>query len=1019
MRARSEAALTSILERLTPEVVFGWIPDELTEDARRDVQVGRVARPALSSGSVRAAVADERLGRVDVRIEWGAQGPVSSCACSARGDAVCRHAAALALMLVGDAVPRGTAAPEGAPPVSIAERERAVRRERGASELFTVKPHLGTSVYGRYEVQSPSSRSYEVTIRALDEPHNGCTCPDLATNLLGTCKHVEAVLHRLRRKPRRFAQLLREGPPGSYLHLVFLPEPEVRLRLSPSAAPAARRLRTRWFRADGRFAREPLARAWPELERAAADAGVEVPREVEHWAERVRDAEDVERRRRAVEAEVRGAGREQPGFLATLYPYQVEGVAFLASRGRALLADDMGLGKTAQAIAAMVRLMRTDDVRRTLIVCPASLKRQWEREIERFAGLGADRVQVIRGPAEVRRRAYADPREVLITSYELARIDEREIVTLAPDLLILDEAQRIKNWRTRTADAVKHVQSRHAFVLTGTPLENRLDDLYSLMQVVDPHLFGPLWRFNDDFTEIDERGKVLGYKNLDVLRRRLEGVMLRRRKDDVLLDLPAQLVNRMTVPMTPAQTAIHEDSEYQVSMLLGRLKKRPLTPQEEKRLFRAFQRMRMSCDAAGLADKETEGSPKLDELAGLLDEICVQGGHKVVVFSEWERMQWMAATVCEKLGIGHVRLHGGVPSDSRSRLIDRFFADPDCKVFLSTDAGGVGLNLQVASHLVNLDLPWNPAVLAQRIARVHRLGQKGAVNVVLLVSEGSFEERLETTLDAKRALFAAAVGDDATTTEVSRSTLASRIATLMGGEFAATTGAARPAEATEPVPPPANDVDVLRARLGDSLERVVRLPDGRLLGVVRGEAALPVDVPALLLPAAAADALASLGEASPISQGELLYHASPAAPPDPVLTARRARLASAERKLAAAEALRAAGLGGEALGMLRDALSLGCRAASAAGDPGDDHAALLSAVYGTLIPAGTLAAADAHALVRAGELARAFGGSALAPPSALADDLAREARDLLARVREQLAAAEQAPASAVVVAAAV
>src|SRR5204863_4467670 len=142
------------------------------------------------------------------------------------------------------------------------------------------------------------------------------------------------------------------------------------------------------------------------------------------------------------------------------------------------------------------------------------LKRQWEREIERFTGLSGARVRVIAGPREVRRRTYADPPEIMITSYELARADERELVALAPDLLILDEAQRIKNWRTRTADAVKRIASRFAFVLTGTPLENRLDDLYSLMQVIDPHLFGPLWRFNEEFTTLDERGRVTGYRRL-------------------------------------------------------------------------------------------------------------------------------------------------------------------------------------------------------------------------------------------------------------------------------------------------------------------------------------------------------------------------------------------------------------------------------------------------------------------------------------------------------------------------
>lgn len=140
---------------------------------------------------MRAVVADEELERVDVRSEWGLDGPVSNCECGARAGEVCGHAAALGLLLVGDAVPRGAAVAEGGPPGSLAERELHVRRDRGASELLAVKAHPATKFSGHYDVHSPSSRSYEVTLRALDEPHNGCACPDLATNLLGsrsTCR---------------------------------------------------------------------------------------------------------------------------------------------------------------------------------------------------------------------------------------------------------------------------------------------------------------------------------------------------------------------------------------------------------------------------------------------------------------------------------------------------------------------------------------------------------------------------------------------------------------------------------------------------------------------------------------------------------------------------------------------------------------------------------------------------------------------------------------------------------------
>ncbi len=362
-------------------------------------------------------------------------------------------------------------------------------------------------------------------------------------------------------------------------------------------------------------------------------------------------------------------------------------------------------------------------------------------------------------------------------------------------------------------------------------------------------------------------------------------------------------------------------------------------------------------------------------------------------------MQAMAAEVCERLGVGHVRLHGGVPSGARGRLIDQFREDPECRVFLSTDAGGVGLNLQAASHVVNLDLPWNPAVLAQRIARVHRLGQREAVNVVLLVSEGSFEERMEGTLDGKRALFAAAVGDDQETVALERSTMARRIATLLSGEFAASTGR------TAPAAPPADPVASLRERVGDALEQVVRLADGRLVGVVRGEApAVAAEDGTVLLPALAAEALHPLGSASPLAGAEVLYRAPPSdASADPLLRARRDLLAVAERKRAGGGALLAAGQPAEALGLFRDAMALACRALDPRGDPGSEPAALLAAIHGHLVPGGLLPEAEAGALAGAGEAARAFAAVTIAPPDSLVAAIAAGAGALVTRAKVAVA----------------
>ena len=211
----------------------------------------------------------------------------------------------------------------------------------------------------------------------------------------------------------------------------------------------------------------------------------------------------------------------------------------LAFSERALLADEMGLGKTVQAIAACELLARQKGIERVLVVCPASVKAEWEEQIARFS----ERERPLRRRPASRSAwpLYREPAFFNIVNYEQVVNDADEINRLlAPDVVILDEAQRIKNWQTKTARKVKSLRSPFAFVLTGTPLENRIDEAYSIVQYLDPELFGPLFRFNRDFYELDERGRPVGYRNLEELHRRLGPVMLRRRKADVEAQLPGR-----------------------------------------------------------------------------------------------------------------------------------------------------------------------------------------------------------------------------------------------------------------------------------------------------------------------------------------------------------------------------------------------------------------------------------------------------------------------------------------------
>jgi hypothetical protein len=323
---------------------------------------------------------------------------------------------------------------------------------------------------------------------------------------------------------------------------------------------------------------------------------------------------------------------------------------------------------------------------------------------------------------------------------------------LQPDIIILDEAQRVKNWSTKTAQAVKRLQSRYAFILTGTPIENRIDDIHSLMSFLDPSVLGPLFRFNREFYDLDERGRPMGYHNLEQLHARIKPFLLRRRKAEVEAELPDRTDQRYFVTLSPAQADSYAAHEAQVARLVAQAKRRPLTQQEAEKLQRELAMMRMICDTNYILDPEDRICPKLAELEKILEECRNNEDVKVLVFSEWARMLELVKGLCERMRIGYALHTGSVPQRRRRAEIQLFKSDPNCRVFLSTDSGSTGLNLQNASVVVNCDLPWNPARLEQRIARAWRKHQTRPVTVIHLVSENTIEQRMLETLSIKQAL---------------------------------------------------------------------------------------------------------------------------------------------------------------------------------------------------------------------------------------------------------------------------
>jgi SNF2 family DNA or RNA helicase len=629
------------------------------------------------------------------------------------------------------------------------EQEIARRRLRAQAERFAISNCDPTHpIFSNFRVKSGSGKTYSVEIRDVAGRQFSCECVDFRINGLGTCKHVEAVLRHLGVRFRRlFEGAARQG--------------STRVDLVPDASRDRLRLLWRngklpgslanWFGKNGRQREvdpEEVVAAVEGL-RASGATEVRVSQEVAPWLEARRLV--AERRQMRHDYEVRVQRGEWPSqeTLEPLFPYQREGMLHLAFTERALLADEMGLGKTIQAIAACALLRRLGKVQRVLVVTPASLKTEWEEQIQRFTPLP---YHLVFGGRQARLKAYGQAPFFTIVNYEQMLADSLEVnQQLCPDVVVLDEAQRIKNWTTKTTQAIKRLRSRYAFILTGTPIENRIDELYSLMDFLNPSLLGPLFRFNRDFYDLDERGRPVGYRNLDQLRERIRPHLLRRRKADVETELPDRAVRNHFVPLSPVQRLEYADHEAVVARLASMARRRPLSQQEQEKLLRHLNMMRMVCDTPYILDPADRTCPKLAELEKVLDE-CRDNDLNVLVFSEWERMLELVRDLCVRRKLGYAWHTGSVPQKRRRAEINAFKSDPACRVFLSTDSGATGLNLQIASVVINCDLPWNPAKLEQRIARAWRKHQTRAVTVINLVSERSIEERMLATLADKRSL---------------------------------------------------------------------------------------------------------------------------------------------------------------------------------------------------------------------------------------------------------------------------
>jgi len=700
-------------------------------------------------------------------------------------DGLMFQAAALSFVLEEKTLLGLAAVPDEAMPLELLDeadllaRAIEVRRERAEKESMRVESTDESTPWTDYWVtNADSGKCYRVALRGMGEHQSYCTCPDFRKNRLGLCKHTLRVKAHAQARfdESRLAEPYRQTEFA--VHGVYGEETGVRLLLPEGSHPK----RLQRFRDQLQQSPAEIVRLL-DVVRGLEQRGIAVRiyPDAEEFMEQALHRHRIQKLVDAIRANPAGHRLRRSLLKAELLPYQLDGIAFAAGAGRAILADDMGLGKTIQGIGVAEFLQRQSGIERVLVICPTSLKSQWKAEVERFSERNA---QLVIGPAAERPAQYATGAFFTVCNYEQVLRDYLSIETVSWDLIILDEGQRIKNWEAKTSRIIKSLRSPFALVLSGTPLENRLEELFSVVEFIDDRRLGPAYRFLHTHRMVDEDGKVTGYRKLDQLREKLAPIMLRRTRAMVMKELPPRTTKIVRIPPTDEQFELHQNHLRIVSSITN---KAYISEMDLLRLQKALLMCRMAANSTYLVDKQAPGySSKLAKLAEMLRDLAAEEDRKLILFSEWTTMLDLVEPLLEDAGLSYVRLDGKTPQKKRQGIIAEFTKEPQCQAFLTTNAGSTGINLQAANTVINIDLPWNPALLEQRIARAHRMGQKRPVQVFLLVTEETMEDNLLNVLSAKNELALAALDADADTEEVALQSgmeeLKRRLEVLLGAE---------------------------------------------------------------------------------------------------------------------------------------------------------------------------------------------------------------------------------------------
>lgn len=602
------------------------------------------------------------------------------------------------------------------------EQEIEKRRQRAARESMEIT-NLDPRhpIFSNFEVIARSGRVYRVEIRDLAAKQVSCTCVDFRTNGLGACKHTEGVLLHLRSQHKLLYSVAESaGSPridvvpdtvrGTFMverNLNLLP-----LRARPLFGP------------DGRLAAVQPEEAFKILSRSGV-ANLRLSQDLTTWLdERLRIAERKQLRR-DYESRVQSGEWPASETLQPLFPYQREGMLHLAFTERAILADEMGLGKIVEAVAASALLQRLGKARRAVIVTPAALVEEWKQQLRRFTQLPA---AVLPAGGVTKHFAADPPFFTLVAHEELTDPIARSLQELRPDILILDDAQRMRNWNTPLAQALKYFETRYLFILTGAPIFEQIERLFLLMDLVSPSVLGPLFRFNRDYYRLDEDGRPVAPRNLEQLHQRVRPFILRRTKQLVEHELPELSYRTYSIDLSADQAREHAAEVSRLRSLLQRTLRE--AEEEEKSIARGL--------ANTVLQLANGASVKLSELEVILEECRDNREFKIVIFAESEESLARIHELCGRIGLAAARL----PRRPRE------FQRSEARVFLGAGAELTQRRsredpLITGAHaVIHFDVPLNAEIHARRLASVWRKGMPHVTSVIYLTACGTIEPKL-------------------------------------------------------------------------------------------------------------------------------------------------------------------------------------------------------------------------------------------------------------------------------------